>query len=193
MNRATIIVLALIPAFAAGTASAGYAFTQWLQLSGQQSGPWQRLSTLGQSDTDPYTRAFEHISGQLPVGGAEGQIYVASKDSDNQSLNAACNYTLEGDIPAARLLTLHAETLDGQLISANAPLQSALHSDQLLFRGTTFAITVSATAQPDNWLALQADGAFNLVLSYYDVAVINDDTGNSTRLPRIVKGACTNG
>jgi hypothetical protein len=183
MNRATIIVLALIAAFAAGTASAGYAFTQWLQLSGQQSGPWQRLSTLGQSDTDPYTRAFEHISGQLPIGGAEGQIYVASKDSDNQSLNAACNYTLQGDIPAARLFTLHAGVL----------LQGALHSDQLLFRGTTFAITVSATAQPDNWLALQADGAFNLVLSYYDVAVINDDTGNSTRLPRIVKGVCTNG
>ena len=193
MNRATIIVLALIAAFVAGTASAAYTFSQWLQISGQQSGPWQRLSTLGLPDADPYTRAFEHISGQLPIGSAEGQIYLAAKDSDNQALNASCNYTLEGDVPATRLFTLHAETPDGQLISSIAPLQSALHSDQLLFRGTTFTINVSASAQPDNWMALQAKGAFNFVLTYYDVAVINDDTGNSTRLPRIVKGGCSNG
>jgi hypothetical protein len=190
MSRATIIVLALIAAFAAGTSSAGYAITHWLDLAGQRSGPWKRLAATGDEAADPYSRAFEHISGVLPIGSAEGQIYRASDDSDGQKLNASCQYRVEGDIPSARLFTLRAETADGQMIMAKAPLQGALHSDQLLFFKSSFAINIGATAQPDNWLALQTTGPFVLVLTYFDVAVINNDTGNSTRLPRITKGRC---
>ena len=190
VNRATIIVLALIAAFAAGTASAGYAITHWLDLAGQSTGPWKRLATFGDAGSDPYTRAYEHISGTLPIGPAEGQIYLASTDSDGQQLDASCAYRIEGEIPSARLFTLRAQTTDGQLITAKSPLPHALHSDQLLFSKSRFAINIAATVQPDNWLALQTTGGFNLVLTYYDVAVINDDTGNSTRLPQIVKGQC---
>ncbi len=190
MNRASIIVLALILAFAAGTMSAGYAVTHWLTLASQRSGPWQRLSTIGQINPDPYTQAFEHTSTQLPIGSAEGHIYIASKDSLGLNLISECNYIIEGEIPAARLFTLRVETTGGQLIVANSPLQSALHSDQILFTRTRFKINVSAIVQPDNWLALKANGPFNFVMTYYDVAVINDDTGNSTRLPEIIKGSC---
>jgi hypothetical protein len=192
MSRAMIIVLALIAAFAAGTASAGYAITHWLNLAGQKSGPWQRLTGLSAADADPYTKAFDHISGQLPMGSAEGQIYIASKDSTGNVLNGDCQYNVASEIPSARLFTVHAQTPEGSLIVAKAPLQGALHSDQLLFSPTAFAISIAATAKPDNWLALQTDGPFNLVLTYYDVAAINDDTGNSTRLPRINKGSCAN-
>jgi hypothetical protein len=192
MSRAFVIVLALVAGFFVGSASAAYAIKNWLHLSGQQSGTWQRLSKIGQLNIDPYMRAFAFISGQLPIGSAEGQTYLASKDSDNRPLNALCNYSVEGEIPAARLFTLHAETLERQTIVASAPLQSALHSDQLLFQSNTYMIHIGSKAQPDNWLALQATGEFLLVLTYYDVAVINDDTGNSTRLPRIVKGRCAN-
>ena len=190
MSRATIIVLALIAAFAAGTSTAGYAISHWLALAGQSSGPWKRLATIGDISADPYLRAFQHVSGVLPIGSAEGQVYLASNDSDGQKLNAACQYRVEGEIPSARLFSLRAETADGQMIMAKAPLQSALHSDQLLFSKSSFAITIAATAQPGNWIALQTTGPFDLVLTYYDVAVINDDTGNSTRLPRIIKGRC---
>ena len=190
MSRATLIVLALIAAFAAGTASAGYSIAHWLDLAGQSTGPWKRLATIGDAGTDPYTRAVTHISGSLPMGSAEGQTYQAATDSDGQKLNASCQYRVEGDIPSARLFTLRAETIDGQLIIAEPPLQGALHSDQLLFSKSSFSINIAATAQPDNWLALQANGPFILVLSVYDVAVINDDTGNSTRFPRIIRGRC---
>lgn len=193
MSRATLIVIALILAFAAGTASAGYALTNWLKLAGQHSGPWQRLSMLGTANADPYSRAFEHLSRQLPMGGAEGQIYAALKDDNNQPLDFKCDYRVEGDIPAVRLFTLHAETLGGQWIEAKAPLPSAVHSDQMLFYSGTFAINVGVAVQPENWLALGASGPFALVLTYYDVAVINDDTGNATSLPRIKKGSCFNG
>jgi hypothetical protein len=192
MSRATTIVLALIAAFAAGTASAGYAISSWLELAGQRSGPWQRLSTMGQINPDPYTQAFEHMSTQLPIGNAEGHIYIASTDSDGVILNASCNYVIDGDIPAARLFTIHIETPERQLIKSNPPLQSALHSDQILYTGMRFTINIGATAQPDNWLALEASGPFRLVITYYDVAVINDDTGNSTRLPDIIRGSCAN-
>jgi hypothetical protein len=192
MNRATIIVLALFIAFAAGAASAGYAVTHWMKLASQRSGPWQRLSTIGQINPDPYTQAFEHTAAQIPIGSAEGHIYIASNDSLGGQLSAECNYIIEGEIPAARLFTLRVETADGQLIEAKSPLQSAINSDQMLFIGTRFKINVSATAQPNNWLALAAIGPFNFVMTYYDVAVINDDTGNSTRLPEIIKGSCNN-
>jgi hypothetical protein len=190
MSRATLIVIALIAAFGAGTASAGYAITHWLVLAGQSSGPWKRLVTIGDVSADPYSRAFEHILGALPVGSAEGQVYQASDDSAGQKLDSSCLYRVEGDIPSTRLFTLRVETGDGQRILAKAPLQGALHSDQLLFSKANFAINIAATAQPDNWLAVQTSGYFVLVLTYYDVAVINDDTGNSTRLPNIIKGRC---
>ncbi len=192
MSRAVIIVLALIAAFAAGTSSASYLVSNWLNLAGQHSGPWQRLTTLGATNTDPYSRVFQHMSRQLPMSNAEGRVYVARYDDDNQPLDPKCSYSIEGDIPAARLFTLRAETIDGQLIIAQAPFQSAIHSDQMLFIGTRFAVSVSALTQPNNWLALKTTEPFKLILSYYDVAVINHDTGNSTSLPRVKKGSCTN-
>jgi hypothetical protein len=187
-----IIVLALCAAFAAGTASALYAVTHWLEIAGRQSGPWMRLTNINSPQKDPYLRAFQHVSSQFPIGDAEGQSYVASKDGGGQLLDPSCDYTVEGNIPPARLFTLHSETTDGQLIMADAPFESAMHSDQMLFRGKTFAISVSSTVQPDNWLALQTNAPFNLILTYYDVAVINDDTGNSISLPDIVKQGCPN-
>jgi hypothetical protein len=193
MNRASIIVLALMAAFATGTVSAAYAITHWLQMAGQRSGSWQRLSTMGQINPDPYTQAFEHMSTQLPIGSAEGHIYVASKDSGGLILNSACNYIIEGEIPAARLFTLRVETPDGQLIETKSPFQSAIHSDQMIFSSTRFTISASSTVKPDNWVTLPAVGRFNFVMTYYDVAVINDDTGNSTRLPDIIKGSCADG
>lgn len=187
-----IIVLALCAAFAAGTASALYAVTHWLEIAGRQSGPWMRLAHINSAQKDPYSRAFQHVSSQFPIGDAEGRIYVAAKDDDGQLFDPSCHYKVEGNIPAARLFTLHAETTGGQLIIADAPFESAMHSDHMLFRGNTFAVSVSATVQPDNWLTLQTNAPFNLVLTYYDVAVINDDTGNSTSLPGIVKQGCAN-
>ena len=190
MSRAVLTVVALIAAFFMGIASSGYAISHWPDLAGQRYGPWQRLSTIGQTDVDPYTRAYEHISSEIPTGNAEGQVYFASTDSDGQALSGLCNYAIEGEIPAARLFTLRAETTDGLLIKAPPFLQGALHSDQILFVGNSFKINTGAKAQPDNWLAIQTTDQFHLVLTYYDVAVINDDTGNSTRFPRIVKGSC---
>jgi hypothetical protein len=190
MSRAAIIVIAFIVAFVVGTASAGYAVSHWMELAGQRSGPWQRLAIIGQANVDPYTRALEHISKQLQIGGAEGHIYSAGTDSAGQELDAACAYKITGDIPAARLFTLRVETAEGQLIAAKAPLPSAIHSDQMLFSGTQFTINIGSVAQADNWLALQASGPFRFVMTYYDVAVINDDTGNATRLPNIIKGRC---
>lgn len=192
MSRALLTILALLAAFIIGISTASYTLLHWLEIAGQRSGPWQRLSSIGLPDTDPYTRAVEHISSALPIGSAEGQIYQASVDSDGKSLSGACTYTVTGEIPAARLFTLRAETTGGQFIRAEKPLQSALHSDQLLFNGTTYKISIGAKTQPDNWLALQVSGPFRLVLSYYNAAVINDDTGNSTRFPRIIKGNCKN-
>ena len=190
MNRATLTVISLIAAFGFGTLSAGYAFTHWIDISGQQSGPWQWRSAPFQSQNDPYSRAIDHISGQLPIGAAEGRIYTASQDSDGRTLMPNCNYRLEGNVPAARLFTLRVETADGVLLLAQPGLPSALHSDQLLFQQTRFEITVSASAQPGNWLALAAPGPFTLVLTYYGTAIINDENGDSVRLPAIIREAC---
>lgn len=192
MSRAIITILALVAAFATGTLSANYAIAHWLQIYGQQSGPWEKLSATGQLGADPYTRAFEHLSGQLPIGGAEGQVFTASKDSENNSLEAACDYQLIGDAPVARLFTLQAEGFDNPVSQENKFLPGALHSDQMIFRGAAFSISISSNAQPGNWLWLNGQGPFSLVLTHYDVAGINSDTGNPLNLPRIIKGRCRN-
>ncbi|MCV6900691.1 hypothetical protein OE165_27040, partial [Escherichia coli] len=92
---------------------------------------------------------------------------------EQQPLHSRCNYSIEGEIPAARLFTLHAQTLNGERIIATEPLKSALHSDEILFGANTFTVSIAASAQPGNWITLGAAEPFKLVLSYYDVAVIN--------------------
>ena len=192
MQNAFRILIALVIALAAGAWSARSAILKWPVLASDNYGAWQTLQALGHPDADPYTKGYLQLDARMVLGGGEGATYIASRTDDGKPLSPLCSYRLTGEMPLARLFTLHAVDGRGTVLVPPAPLPGALHSDALLLSGKTYVIEVSAQARPGNWLAVRSFAPFLLVMQHYDVAVVSDQAIQRPRLPTIVETGCGN-
>ena len=193
MQNAFRILLSLVVALGVGAWTARSAIQKWPDLASDRYGPWHILATLGQPGGDPYAKALLQIEPRMVIGMSEGARYVAATTDDGKPLSPLCSYRLRGDVPLARLFTLHAEDMRGNLLLPPAPLPGTLHSDGLMIDGKSYEILVSAQAKPGNWLAIRSFAPFRLVMHQYDVAVVSDQAIQRPRLPRIEETGCGNG
>jgi hypothetical protein len=185
------LIIILLLALGGGAFSAAAALSAWTDLFQPRFGAWHQEPAFGNPDSNPYVAALQHMSPRILKGGEEASVFIASTDDGGARLDPACTYLLEGRSPLARLFTLRAEDGAGRPILAATPLPSKLHSDLLLFEGSTYRISVSARAQPGNWLAIPAGSEFLLVLTTYDAALADGLAASGFAPPAIIKGECT--
>ncbi len=156
------------------------------------SGPWTSWPKAGAIDSDPYARAIIARQAAAPLGNGEGLAFVATTDDAGRPLDGACEYTLAGTPPVARLWTINLFTPEGRLLPPG-PGYRALSSDQILRAATgEFEIVVAPSARAGNWLSSPAGSPFAISLNLYDTSVSPTQTSlEGLKLLSIARGKCS--
>jgi hypothetical protein len=184
------VALTALIAAAIGVATAWYAVAHGDRLTMVTSGPWTASPDAGAPDANPYAIAHLSLAPELPLGPGEGIAYTAATDSSGAPLVGRCTYALSGETPAARVWTLAAYDAAGNPMP-NAAGRAGLTSRDLLRRADgTFVILLARDVQPENWLPVETDGAFSLVLRAYDTPVTANGQALIEALPALERQAC---
>ncbi len=153
-------------------------------------GPWTAFPTVGSPAIDPYARAILSVSAFAPVGADEGVAFFAERDSDNRRLDGRCEYTLETAEPAARFWSIALFDRQGRVVD-NPAKRFALTSQEMVRLDRSTTISVGSDVQSGNWLPSPSEGAFVLMLSFYEA---NSGTAMAATadmvIPTIRRGSC---
>lgn len=167
-----------------------YALSDGRLFGAIRIGPWSAWHDVGTPNPDPYTRAYVARSGALQLGASEGLQLVATADSDGQTLDRKCDYRIDGTTPVAAFWTL--VPVDGENRIVSAP------TGPLAFNSTRVAHATDGSLQlyigkhlnPRNWLEIEGDGSFSLVLTLYDTASFAGVAAAPATLPAIIRERC---
>lgn len=152
---------------------------------------WTAWPQAGSPSPDPYTRAFVARSGTLQLGSAEGIQFIASHDSGGQLLQRTCNYRLMGSTPVASFWTLRTSTISGGGTTPAGSPQN-IQSDRLSRTNIGAAIIhVGPELAPQNWLEIEGEGPFELILTFYDASVFAGFGSTISELPTIINEGCS--
>lgn len=172
----------------------------WLSLQDRlgfgalRVGAWTAWPLAGSAAADPYTKAKVAADGEIPLGAAEGLVFLARADEDGRPLRRECQYQVEGRTPPARLWTLSAHTLDGRALTRRPGTRALIEPvvSRGLLRNTdgSVAITVGARRSANNWLRLSGSGPFQLVLRLYDAQLTATAETGETPMPRVRFAGC---
>jgi hypothetical protein len=153
-------------------------------------GPWAAWRDAGSPTPDPYTRAHVARAGALQLGASEGLQFVARTDSDGQRLDRACRYRIDGTTPVATFWTL--TPVDPDFAVITRPGTPRAFNSTRVARATdgSLQLYVSRTISPRNWLEIEGDGTFALVLTLYDTSSLTGAGSAPASLPAIIREAC---
>jgi hypothetical protein len=167
-----------------------YALSDGRFFGASRVGPWMAWREAGSPSPDPYTRAFVARAGALQLGVGEGLQFVATIDSDGRQLDRACRYRVDGSTPVATFWTLVPVDPEGSIITRQEG-PAAFNSTRVA-RATdgSLQLYVSRTLSPRNWLEIDGDGPFSLVLTLYDPASFAGVGSSGATLPAIIREAC---
>lgn len=181
-------------ALAGGAASALYALNNFNGFNQITIGQWHASPLYGTVDADPYARAQRSRAALLPLGSGEGQRFTLTHDDRGMPLDPRCSYTLQGKTPTARFWTLHGSDLQERPLLLKTGLPQNLHSQRIWYQDdSSFLITVSATAQPANWLAINTSQSYQLVMTIYDTDLGTSIGFENPQMPELkrIKDSCT--
>ncbi|MFD1705041.1 DUF1214 domain-containing protein [Methylopila henanensis] len=154
-------------------------------------GPWRAAPDVGGLGADPYLRARIARSGEAPLAYGDGLSFDATTDDAGRPLDAACDYRLEGDLPAARLWTLAAFTPTGGRLANPLGRFATSSAETVRMAGRPIVIELARDARPGDWLPLGGEGPFTLRLSLYDTALGTPlARAAPTALLAIIRGGC---
>jgi hypothetical protein len=185
------LVVMLAIALGVGFGLSWYALTDGRWFGALQSGPWTTWPQAGSPSPDPYTRAFITRNAALQLGQAEGIQLVATTDSDGRPLDRACRYRIDGRTPTATFWTLvPVDARGGAVARPDGP--AGFQSTRIARANDgSMQLYVSRSLSPLNWLEIQGDGPFSLVLSLYDTTIFSAVGATETvALPSIIREAC---
>ncbi len=165
---AFLIIYALLLALGLGLSSAYWAMSGDPPFGSLRLGAWQAWPKLGSPEADPYMRAIIARRGDVPLATGEGLGFTARADSEGRPLDSACTYSIGAVAPIARLWTLTLYDGDGRLPVTELRRRSFTSAEVLRDSQDRFAIVLSRTLQPGNWLQLPASGPFAVSLRLYD-------------------------
>lgn len=193
LRRIVPALLALSIALVGGIYSADWTTDNFNGFDALHLGAWTANPKSGSHDADPYSKARAARTGTLPLGTAEGLIFVAAKDSDGKPLDPSCDYVLSGRPANARLWTLR--LADAELVDLRADDGSplALHSRNIIRKSDgTMAINASRTIQPGNWLPIPQTDTIRFLLTLYDSAIASS-VGIADQTMPLIKAENCNG
>ncbi len=154
-------------------------------------GPWTAWKDIGSPNPDPYTKAYSTRSGAIVLARAEGISFVAERDSDGKRLLRQCSYRIDGNTPEAAFWTLFATLDDGTVIAGQKDLP-AIRSSRINRAGDgSFTIRVGPDLAAGNWLEMEGEGNFNLVLTFYDSSIASGLEAPGNDLPSIIGERCS--
>ena len=188
-----LVAIALIIAFGGGIVSTLAALDATVGFGSIRIGSWDAFPEAQTVEADPYAKSHRARAGKLLYGTAEGLSFAAEVDSDGQRLNSLCRYRISGQTPLARFWTIYAADQQGNLLDDASGRPVALNSRTLL-RGPEGGvdITVAATAQTYNWLAVPSNSTFRLVLTLLDTPVAGSSGLIDLSMPQVQKIGCGN-
>jgi hypothetical protein len=154
-------------------------------------GPWSTRPNIGTDEIDPYARAMLAVSGELPLGTAEGLSFVARTESSGSPLTGGCDYRITGNMPRARYWTLALNSPRGEIVANIAGRYAFTSAEILRSADGPFEIIASRRARAGNWLPIGRDAPFVLVLRLYDTAIdTRSVVPEDLDMPRIEKLEC---
>lgn len=184
------LLVGLAVALAVGFGASWYALTDGRLFAGVRVGPWVAWPDVGQTQPDPYTRAFLAREGIMQLGSAEGIQFTAQTDDAGIPLESACTYRIAGLVPGASFWTLEATDLQGANIAAS-PALMVLHSERIARRDEgAIEASVGPALAPGNWLETAGTGPFRLRLTLYDAAIFSGGSTQVEHMPAITRTAC---
>ncbi|MFA7415388.1 MAG: DUF1214 domain-containing protein [Rhizobium sp.] len=188
-----LIAVALAIAFGVGLASTISALNASVGFGAIRLGVWSSFPQAQTAAADPYAKSHRAKAGRLLYGSAEGLAFTASEDEEGRRLTGLCRYRLYGKTPAARLWTLYAADASGMPLPTPAELPSTFNSQSVLrARDGSFEISISTTAQPNNWLALPKASGFTLVLTLLDTPAAGSSGLIGLEMPKVEQIGCGN-
>ncbi|GLK55906.1 hypothetical protein JOD31_000825 [Methylopila capsulata] len=191
MRLTLLVMIVFAVAAVLGLGATLRAVTHGLPFSGLTIGPWRADPDIGGLGADPYLRAGVARRGEAPLAYGDGVEFEARTDDAGRALDAACDYTLEGDLPAARLWTLAPFSPDGRRLETALGRRGTSSAETVRLVGRPIAVELSQTAKAGDWIQLPVKGAFTLRLALYDTAL---GTPLARRTPpqllSIKRGAC---
>ncbi|MBT9368620.1 DUF1214 domain-containing protein [Rhizobium sp. CSW-27] len=186
-----LVALALIVAFGVGIGSTLVALRATTGFGAIRLGAWEAFPEAQTIAADPYAKAHRANGGRLLYGSAEGLTFTAAVDEGGERLNGNCTYLVSGQTPQARLWTLFSAVAEDRLPNAATGLPVALNSRMVLReRDGSFVISVAPTAEPGNWLAVEAAKPFRLVLTLLDTPTAGSSGLIDLSMPRIDRIGC---
>jgi hypothetical protein len=184
------LAIAIGIAIVVGLGSAALVLDRERLFGAVTRGAWTAWPDSGSPDADPYSEAMLARTGEVPLGAGEGLAFTADEDSDGRRLSGACRYRITGQTPPARLWTLTVHDGDGHLME-NAAGRTAFHSREVLRREDgSFAVAVSRTPEPGNWLPVTTDGRIRLILRLYDTPLAGGAAIGDIAMPAIERTGC---
>ncbi|MES5097451.1 DUF1214 domain-containing protein [Agrobacterium sp. BA1120] len=188
-----LVAISLIIAFGGGILSTLAALEATDGFGSIKIGAWDAFPEAQTIEADPYAKSHRADAGKLLYGTAEGLSFTASIDSAGQRLTGECRYRLAGTVPPSRFWTLYAADQQGNLLDDGSGRPIALNSRTLLHAPDgSMDISVAATAQTYNWLAVPKGGNFKLVLTLLDTPVAGSTGLIDIKMPEIQKTGCGN-
>ena len=154
-------------------------------------GQWTAWPLAGSVNADPYSRAKVAADGDVPLGAAEGLAFHALTDRRGNTLRRNCEYRLSGLTPPARLWTLSAYDLNDSVLIKSDGRASNLVSRQLLRESDgRFEIIAGPVLAAKNWLHVDGDGPFKLILRLYDSPITAAGQVTDANMPSVTLVSC---
>jgi hypothetical protein len=188
--RTTAFVLAVL---SGGLGSSCYMMDRGSALTTEAAGPWITWPATGRPDADPYTRAHFARLGALLLSTEVASLYIATADKSGSQLHSSCDYQVEGRDLASHWWSLTVYDADGHIIP-NAAERYGFTSDTIAMRpDSSYTVTLSRDAQPENWLPTGGAGQLALAFQAIDLgvlAVARDVNPVAANLPSIQRSRC---
>lgn len=185
------VLLALGLGIGLGAAATAYA-VRLDAVGAVNAGAWRIEADAGTPAINPYLRARFARSGEIPFAQAQGVTALATVDDAGRPLDRGCVYQVTGPVPPALFWTLAAVDHDGAPFN-NPAYRLSFTTDEIVRDADgAFAIAVSATVEPGNWLPVTGIGPFTLVLRLYDTRPADPAGAGpaAAAMPRIERVRC---
>lgn len=190
MRSVVALLIASAASLALGLWSAWLAVRSPAPVDTITLGVWQAWPNAGTPDADPYSRARLARTGEIPLGSGEGLMLLALTDDAGDPLVKACDYTISGQTPPARLWTVALEDQEGHVVGVRENV-AALGSDTLLREiDGSFAIALSPRPQGGNWISTREAERFRVVVRLYDTTARTGTELTMLEMPEITRGRC---
>ncbi len=186
-----LVAIALATAFGGGIYVTQYAVRYSTGFGAISLGVWQAFPKAQSADADPYAKNHRAKAGRLLLASAEGLVFSSLVDDTGSTLNPTCDYEISGQTPPARYWVLYAADDDNAPLELAKGLPGALNSDIALYQPDgSFRVTLSAKAQPGNWIAVPPQASFKLVLTLLDTPAAGSSGLVGLSMPAITKLEC---